>query len=326
VRPAEHGIAYSEGQQPELLAGETGIKKPSIAVAMAQGEPILHVASRIYYGIHHPIQYNVKVKDIGQVLPNHLPALIGNWKAEDDKETMQAFDVTETAEDPELPNVQEEGYYDETDDVAKKLISKPEKSLPSVPESPASHKDPHLYHPKDNVYGYDTIINPHMYHPVHNPYGYHPKNNTHGYHPESNPCSFHPVQNPYGYHPQKTPFCFHPQFSPHGYHGQLNVYGYHPDVTPFNYHPQSNPEGYHPEHNVYGYHPDRNPHGYHPLFHPFGYHPTCNPDVYHPIWKPQGQYQEQSLATSGKAVDEDEDEEDEEEDSDYEEEDPPIVK
>jgi hypothetical protein len=301
VRPEEHGIAYSKGQEPKLVPGEEGINKRPIAVAMAQDVSALHIASRIYYGIHHPIRYNVKVKDIGLVLSDHLPALIGNWKAEDAGETRQAAEVTAAAEEPELPHLPEE-IEDKHGD---------------VPQHPTSRKDPHMYDPKTNVYGYDAKINPHMYHPIHNQYGYHPKNNTHGFHPQSNRCSYHPEHNPHGYHPQKAPFCYHPQFSTFGFHGQLNINGYHPDVTPFNYHPQSNyggyhPEhnahGYHPQHNIFGYHPDHNPHGYHPVnnaygyhadnntygYHPqhnqYGYHPTQNPNAYNPTWNPQGHY------------------------------------
>ena len=93
---------YSYGTEPTLLSGETGINKPSITVAMSTGVPSLHIASRIYYGIHHPIQYNVKVKDIGRVPSHHLPVLIGNWKAEDDLETKQAPEVTAMAEESEF--------------------------------------------------------------------------------------------------------------------------------------------------------------------------------------------------------------------------------
>jgi hypothetical protein len=323
VRAAEHGIAYSEHQKPRLLSGETGIIKSSLAVSMAQGEPILDIASRIYYGIHHPIQYNVKVKDIGQVLPGHLPALISNWKAEDDSETRQAAEVTLAAEEPELPLVREEGYYEESDNEAKRPMKRLTKTPRLLPDSPASHKDPHLYHPKNNVYGYDTKTAPHMYHPTHNPFGYHPKNNTHGYHPESNPCSYHPTYNPYGYHPQNSPFCYHPQFSPYGYHGELNVHGYHPDVTPFNYHPQSNHLGYHPEHNVYGYHPENNPHGHHTQYHPYGYHPTHNPGAHHPTLNPQGH--SYGNASSTIASNHDENAQSESDEEEEEEEDPAIL-
>jgi hypothetical protein len=110
VLPEKHGIAFSDGREPRLLSGERGITKPSVAVAMAQDEPNLSTASRIYYGIHHPIQYNVKVKDVGQVLPHHVPNLIGNWKAEDESEMRQTAEVIATAEKPELPYVSEEEH------------------------------------------------------------------------------------------------------------------------------------------------------------------------------------------------------------------------
>jgi hypothetical protein len=41
--------------------------------------PPLHAASRLYFGIHHPIQYNVKVKDIGFVTKEHIGRLCGYW-------------------------------------------------------------------------------------------------------------------------------------------------------------------------------------------------------------------------------------------------------
>jgi hypothetical protein len=275
VRPEEHGIAYSDGRLPEFVKGEKGIKKPSIAVVMAQGEPSLHVASRIYYGLNHPIQYNVKVKDIGQVVEHHVPTLIGNWLAEDGTKTQQAPEVTAAAEDPDVDDdtqVEEDitkkggnqskkdkeageakaGKHGKGDRKGKSPSKASIPTDPNAPQSPTSQIDPHLYHPRDNVYGYHSETNPHMYHPTHNPYGYHPTNNQHGYHPESNQYSYHPTYNKVGYHPTKAPFCYHPYFSP---------YGYHPDVTPYNLHPPSNPHGYHPDSNPTAYHPQRNPLG-----------------------------------------------------------------
>jgi hypothetical protein len=315
VRPEEHGIAYSDGQEPKFVRGEKDINKRSIAVSMAQDVPMLQIASRIYYGIHHPIQYNVKVKDIGQVLPHHLPTLIGNWKAEDEGETRQAPEVTAAAEEPELECLSE-GYEGESGDESV--------NAQHAPPSPTSHKDSHLFHPKNNIYGYDAKINPHMYHPIHNPYGYHPENNTHGFHPQSNTCGYHPKHNPHGHHPQRTPFCYHPSFSAFGYHNQLNVHGYHPRTNPLGHHPVQNAHGYHPTHNPYGYHPDENPHGYHPVHHPYGYHPNHNPDNYHPAWRPQGHYY--ALAsTTGVAETDSSEEEEEEEEEESEEEDPPTM-
>jgi hypothetical protein len=100
VQASEHGIAYSYGCQPTLLPGEFGITKASLTVVMTEGERDLEAASRIYYGIHHPIQYNVKVKDVGYVLPEQIPVLIANWKAED-LGTEQSSTVTATAEIPQ---------------------------------------------------------------------------------------------------------------------------------------------------------------------------------------------------------------------------------
>jgi hypothetical protein len=57
--------------------------KLPICVTMTEGEPTLHLSSRVYYGLHTPIQYNVRVKDIGQVLPSHVYVLIENWREED---------------------------------------------------------------------------------------------------------------------------------------------------------------------------------------------------------------------------------------------------
>ncbi|KAH7081326.1 hypothetical protein BKA63DRAFT_206347 [Paraphoma chrysanthemicola] len=101
VRAAEHGIAFSWGGKEQLLPSEFGITKPSMPVVMAEHVSALDVASRIYYGIHHPIQYNVKVKEIGYVPNDYIPTLIGNWKEEDDNDTKQSSTVTDNAEIPE---------------------------------------------------------------------------------------------------------------------------------------------------------------------------------------------------------------------------------
>jgi hypothetical protein len=100
VAASEHGIAYSWGSQATPLPGETGITKTPLMVVMTPGEDNLHVASRIYYGIHHPIQYNVKVRDIGYVIPDQVHILIQNWK-EEDGETKQSGNVTAYAEVPQ---------------------------------------------------------------------------------------------------------------------------------------------------------------------------------------------------------------------------------
>ncbi|KAF1357964.1 hypothetical protein EJ07DRAFT_126380 [Lizonia empirigonia] len=81
VRPSEHAIAHVWGTTPQLLQDETGIMKNPIPIVMVEGNS-LNIASRIYFGIHHPVQYNVKVKDIGYVPPDQVHTLIGNWREE----------------------------------------------------------------------------------------------------------------------------------------------------------------------------------------------------------------------------------------------------
>ncbi|KAH4007064.1 hypothetical protein HBH64_007670 [Parastagonospora nodorum] len=327
VRAAEHGVAYSWGSDPQLVKGESGITKASIAVVMADGVGALTISSRIYYGIHHPIQYNVKVKDIGYVPQSHIPTLIGNWKEEDDRESRQAAAVTAAAGEPELEVLTEE---DEEEELAVQHTGKGKmKATRKTAQSAAKYVDPHIYHVEANPYGYDVDCNPHMFHPKHNRNGYHPENNPHGYHPESNPYMFHPIYNVQGYHPkhnvygyhpgwnkfgfhhQNSPFCFHPKLNPHGYHSTDNTRGYHPQAMPYNYHPRGNPYGYHSKLIPYGYHPVKNEHGFHPKWNKRGYHPEHNPQAYHPKWNKDGVYRTQEDES-----DEDEAEDDESSDED----------
>jgi hypothetical protein len=51
-------------------------------------------ASRIYFAIHHPIQYNVKVKSLGHVHADYLPTFLGYWNQEN-SDSRQDLDVTQ---------------------------------------------------------------------------------------------------------------------------------------------------------------------------------------------------------------------------------------
>jgi len=64
---------------------------------MADGEKPLPAASRIYFGVYHPIQYNVKVKDLGVVLQDCLPTFIGYWNMENLSDTQQSTEITDEA-------------------------------------------------------------------------------------------------------------------------------------------------------------------------------------------------------------------------------------
>ncbi|CAN9477946.1 unnamed protein product [Alternaria alternata] len=94
VRPDEHAIAYSYGCSPQLVAGEQELQKGPIAIVMNADERPLSTASRIYFGIHHPIQYNVKVKDLGYVHSDWMATFSGYWKMEHMDAPEQGLEVT----------------------------------------------------------------------------------------------------------------------------------------------------------------------------------------------------------------------------------------
>jgi hypothetical protein len=68
--------------QPQLVYGEAPLVKLAIPIVMEEGAAPLVAASRIYFAIHHPIQYNVKVKSLGYVHPDWLPTFLGYWNQE----------------------------------------------------------------------------------------------------------------------------------------------------------------------------------------------------------------------------------------------------
>lgn len=95
----EHAVAYSYGRAPQLLPGEGPLSKHAICVVMNKGESPLLEAARIYFGIHHPIQYNVKLKDLGYVHPDWQPTFLGYWNMHRENDTEQAVEVTESESD-----------------------------------------------------------------------------------------------------------------------------------------------------------------------------------------------------------------------------------
>jgi hypothetical protein len=79
---------------PTLVYGEAPLVKLSIPIVMEEGVTPLVSASRIYFAIHHPIQYNVKVKSLGYVHPDWLPTFLGYWKQEN-LDSKQDVEVTQ---------------------------------------------------------------------------------------------------------------------------------------------------------------------------------------------------------------------------------------
>jgi hypothetical protein len=83
------------------VPGEETLKKQPIPVHMAKGQVSLPLASRIYFGIIHPIQYNVKVREIGHVPADHVPALLQSWQDENQEDTPQAYQCINKNEERE---------------------------------------------------------------------------------------------------------------------------------------------------------------------------------------------------------------------------------
>lgn len=86
VEPSEHAIIHIQGTRPRLVPGEATLEKKSIAVVPAGSGVRLAPASRINFGIQHPIQHNVKVKDLGTVYDEDMPYLIAYFRIEKDRD------------------------------------------------------------------------------------------------------------------------------------------------------------------------------------------------------------------------------------------------
>jgi hypothetical protein len=302
INAQEHAVAYSEGQYPKLLPGEEKLAKEPICVAMTPAErnSPLSELSRIRFGIHHPIQHNVKVKLIGKVIEKDMPNLRGYWNMENIGFASSPADAMADAWDESSTDQSEPHLYDAT----RKLYGYD------------TQFDLHMYHPKhnlsgyhptSNIHGFHPQSNPHMYHPTHNFHGYHEVENPAGHHPSVNEHGYHPTHNPYGFHAELAPFCYHPHSNPQGYHAHYNPQGYHPHSNKYGYHERNNPFGYNSHDNAFGYHDQHNPYGYHPVYNVRGYHPQTKPNAYHPFHHPEITSQEERDDDSDDSDDETED-------------------
>lgn len=76
--PSEHTIVYAQGASPTYLQGEyeAGMTKEPIEIIPADSSVTIIPTSRLRLGKIYPVEWNVKVKDIGQVHPEHLSKLL----------------------------------------------------------------------------------------------------------------------------------------------------------------------------------------------------------------------------------------------------------
>jgi hypothetical protein len=94
VNPGEHAIAYGYGSVPQQLQGEQILAKGPICIVATDNHRPMSKAARIRFGIYHPVQYNVKVKDIGYVHPDWMPTFLGYWNTEQDTADGRETEVT----------------------------------------------------------------------------------------------------------------------------------------------------------------------------------------------------------------------------------------
>lgn len=71
-----HTVIHDAEKKPRYFENERKSNKREIAVAMAEGQS-LDPASRIHLGKPYNVEWNLKVMDVGQVVPEDLEALIG---------------------------------------------------------------------------------------------------------------------------------------------------------------------------------------------------------------------------------------------------------
>lgn len=84
--PKEHTIVFSKGYQPQYVPGEyeRGMTKSPIAVESAEPGEYMSATSRLRFGKTYTIECNVKVRDMGMVVPEHRIMLARYYQDERD--------------------------------------------------------------------------------------------------------------------------------------------------------------------------------------------------------------------------------------------------
>jgi hypothetical protein len=83
---SEHTIVYLTGSQPDYIPGEweRGMIKEPIEIEPKEPAETMHPASRLRLGKYHSIEWNVKVREIGQVSAKHMSKLVRYYKEEEE--------------------------------------------------------------------------------------------------------------------------------------------------------------------------------------------------------------------------------------------------
>lgn len=83
--PSEHTVVYFAGTAPQYVKHEkgNGMTKEPIQIEPTDPNDKMDPASRLRFGKTFPVEWNVKVKDIGKVNSHHLSKLVRYWKEEE---------------------------------------------------------------------------------------------------------------------------------------------------------------------------------------------------------------------------------------------------
>jgi hypothetical protein len=79
---------YFQGRTPTYIPGEyqLGMTKEPIEIIPSNPADHMDPASRLRFSKTFPVEWNVKVKDIGLVHPEHMSKLVRYWREEDTDE------------------------------------------------------------------------------------------------------------------------------------------------------------------------------------------------------------------------------------------------
>ncbi|KAH7081319.1 kinase-like domain-containing protein [Paraphoma chrysanthemicola] len=81
---SEHAVVYLKNTQPTYLPGELekGMRKEPIEITPCDSTETLTPTSRLRFGKHHSIEWNVKVREVGQVSAHDMSKLLDYYKEE----------------------------------------------------------------------------------------------------------------------------------------------------------------------------------------------------------------------------------------------------
>jgi hypothetical protein len=109
VNADDHAIAFGSGKRPVSLSGEKPMKFEPIEVKLAQGQA-LHEMSRINFAKVYTVEWNVKVRHVGMVVPESLPHLLTAWR------TLLYKEPPDRVSDTRIPEPKDEGSYHSAED------------------------------------------------------------------------------------------------------------------------------------------------------------------------------------------------------------------